>query len=233
MVHDIIFMSGGMMIPFVRLCSSSLLLSISLTHLQTSWTRSRSNWLRVCAGASLIIPQVETVEQAKYVVSVAKYGTASQGTRSAPPCRLWPGLTDTPLDATLGLHRSLNQQAAVMIQIESLAGIQNLNATLAAVPDINAVFLGSLDARVSMGLPGALGVPGHEPEWLEAVKLFGCTVREHDKTLAGSSLGLGADEMRDEIKSLAMAWIAFNVMALMGLRDRLLSAREALEGDET
>lgn len=39
------------------------------------------------AGASIVVPQVETVEQAKHIVSAAKFGAKINGTRSAPPAR--------------------------------------------------------------------------------------------------------------------------------------------------
>lgn len=66
--------------------------------------------------------QVDTVEQAQHVVSAAKFGTRRNGTRSAPPARWVPGLTDMPYDPSRTLHECLNDQAAVMIQIESLEG---------------------------------------------------------------------------------------------------------------
>jgi 4-hydroxy-2-oxoheptanedioate aldolase len=39
------------------------------------------------AGASIVLPQVETVEQAKHICSAAKFGKKAGGTRSAPPTR--------------------------------------------------------------------------------------------------------------------------------------------------
>lgn len=67
--------------------------------------------------------QVESVEQAKHVVSAAKFGSKQNGSRSAPPFRLFPGVTDRPFEEGRDIFEALNHQAAIMIQIESLAGI--------------------------------------------------------------------------------------------------------------
>ncbi|CAG9939471.1 unnamed protein product, partial [Clonostachys rosea f. rosea IK726] len=46
------------------------------------------------AGASIIVPQVDTVEQCKFFVSATKFGAKSNGTRSAPTFCLVPGISD-------------------------------------------------------------------------------------------------------------------------------------------
>lgn len=137
-----------------------------------------------------MVPQVDTVEQAKHVLSSAKYGSRQNGSRSAPPFRLIPGLTDKPM-LDNDLFKSVNKQAAVMIQIESLAGIHNLDAILTECPDIDIVWLGSLDARVSMNLSVAFGKTNDEPEWVEAEALFEATLKKHNKPRAGFGFGPG------------------------------------------
>jgi 4-hydroxy-2-oxoheptanedioate aldolase len=141
------------------------------------------------AGASIVVPQVETVEQARHIVSAMKYGMKVNGARSAPPSRFLPGLTDSKIDPSLTFQQNLNRQAALIIQIESLAGIQNLDAILEAVgSEIDSVWLGSLDCRVSMDM-AAGGLFGSEPEWLEAVKLYEGTLRKYNKPASGLALG--------------------------------------------
>ncbi|UKZ78947.1 hypothetical protein TrVFT333_006695 [Trichoderma virens FT-333] len=151
-VHEAIFMSQGRTIPFVRVPGHD--------HASIGYALD--------AGASLVIPQVETVEQAKHVVSAAKFGSKQNGTRSAPPFRLMPGVTDRPFQAGRDIFEALNDQAAIMIQIESLEGINNLDAILTEVPNIDMVWLGTLDARVEMNMSSNYGMGGNEPEWVEA-----------------------------------------------------------------
>ena len=146
------------------------------------------------AGASILVPQVETVEQARHIVAATKYGAKIGGARSAPPARLMPGLSDTPLDPSLTLHQNVNRQAAVAIQIESYEGIKNLDAILTEVGEhIDSVWIGSLDARISMDLASG-GLLGEEPEWLEAVALYESTLAKHNKPASG--LALGTPEMK-------------------------------------
>ena len=129
------------------------------------------------AGASVVIPQVETVEQAQHVVSAAKFGPALKGSRSAPPCRWLPGIGDTGIDPTRSVWENVNDQAAIIIQIESEQGARNLDAILTAVGDqIDAVWMGTLDMRVSMGFDGFWG---SEPKFLDTVRMYEDTLKKH------------------------------------------------------
>lgn len=91
MVHVIVFMSEGESIPFVRVPGHD--------HAAIGYALD--------AGASIVVLQVDTVEQAKYVVSAAKFGTRHNGSCSAPPSRLMSGLTDIPYDITNPSTRTL------------------------------------------------------------------------------------------------------------------------------
>lgn len=172
MVHEIAFMSEGKTIPWVRVPGHD--------HAAIGFALD--------AGASIVVPQVNTVAEAQHVISATKYGTANKGTRSAPPFRLIPGVTDIPINPQRTIDQNVNDQAAVMIQIETLEAINNLDAILTQVPDIDVVWLGSLDVRVSMGLPRRpTGEP--EPEYLAAVQNFDDTLRKHDKPRGGIAMG--------------------------------------------
>jgi len=101
-----------------------------------------------------------------------------------------PGLSDIPHDPSRSIWENLNDQAAIIIQIESMEGINNLDAILTEVgDDIDAVWLGSLDARVSMGLPFSFFEQPNEPEWLEAMEKYNAALKKHDKPNSGFGLG--------------------------------------------
>ncbi len=157
-------------------------------------------------------------------MSSAKYGTKQNGTRSAPPFRLIPGLTDTPYDSTRDIHKCLNDQAAIMIQIETLQGIRNLDQILTEVPDIDVVWLGSLDCRISMNLVAGLGVPMEEPEWLEAVEEFHAVLKKHDKPYAGFSLG-GPDALKKDSENMALVMCSADIIMLAQMGQQLQAAR--------
>lgn len=212
MVHELMFMSGGRTMPFVRVPGHD--------HAAIGYALD--------AGASLIIPQVDTVEQAQHVVSAAKFGTKWTGTRSAPPFRLIPGLTDGLIDPSRSIHENLNDQAAIIIQVETLEAIRNLDAILTACPQIDAVWLGTLDARVSMNLPGNAGMGGVEPEWIEAVALYEATMEKHNKPRAG--FALGPPEVRKSMaKGKSFVICSADVLAFMGLSQELNEAKELFE----
>ncbi|KAK4173077.1 Pyruvate/Phosphoenolpyruvate kinase-like domain-containing protein, partial [Triangularia setosa] len=180
------------------------------------------------AGASIVVPQLETVEEAKHVMSSAKFGTKNRGTRSAPPFRLIPTLTDQGYDGVRDVWQNWNDQAAVMVQIESLAGINNLDAILTECPDIDVVWLGALDCRISMNLPANFGM-GNEPEWLETKEKFYATLKKHNKPLAGFSFAPG-EALAAAAQEHSMILHSSDVTKLMELKQELMNAREAVQG---
>ncbi|RSM07105.1 hypothetical protein CEP52_005380 [Fusarium oligoseptatum] len=221
MVHEAIFMSQGRTIPWVRVPGHD--------HAAIGYALD--------AGASIVVPQVETVEQAKHVVSSAKYGTKQNGTRSAPPFRLVPYLTDAPYDSTRDVHKCLNDQAAIMIQIETLEGINNLDAILTEVPDIDLVWLGSLDCRLSMNLPGNMGMGGDEQEWLDAREKFFSVLDKHDKPYSGFAFGAppyGSPEaLKKAAERMSMIIMTADVMHLVAMGQDLAQAREIVASPDT
>ena len=174
------------------------------------------------AGASVVIPQVNTVAEAQHAVSSAKFGTRNLGTRSAPPFRLTPGVSNAPSDPSVTIFENLNRQAAIMIQIETLEAIDNLDDILTAVPDIDMVWLGTLDVRASMGLAS---MSGPEPEFLEAAARFGSILKKHNKPRGGIALG-PPEVMKTTGKDNCLNFTAVDVMGLMGLADNLPAVKK-------
>lgn len=208
MVHDIQFCSEGKSIALVRISGHD--------HATIGYALD--------AGASIMVPQVETVEQAKHICSAAKFGMKVRGTRSAPPARWFPGLTDQLLDPSATIHINLNRQAGIIIQIESLAAIHNLDAILTECGDqIDSVWLGTLDARISMDFPAG-GFMGEEKEWLEAVAIYESTLRKHNKPASG--FAVGPPEVKNYLANgKSMLVVAADMFALMSAVGDLHSTR--------
>jgi len=210
MVHDIQFMSEGKSFAIVRVPGHD--------HASIGYALD--------AGASILVPQVETVEQAKEIVAAAKFGAVRKGTRSAPPARMLMGISDTPIDPARSIWENLNDQAAVIIQIESLQAIKNLDAILTECGEhIDSVWLGSLDARVSMGLPG---VWGDEKEWNEAVALYEGTLAKHNKPASGLALAPTIEGKIQMARGRSLVVSGSDVFPLMGQANEAKQMHENL-----
>ncbi|KAK4168355.1 Pyruvate/Phosphoenolpyruvate kinase-like domain-containing protein [Cladorrhinum sp. PSN259] len=214
MVHTTMFVSQGRTVPWVRVPGHD--------HAAIGYALD--------AGASVVVPQVDTVEQAKHVVSAAKFGTRQNGTRSAPPFRLLPGITDATVDGVRDVWQNWNDSAAIMIQIESLEGINNLDAILTEVPDIDVVWLGSLDARISMNLKSSwqeMMQGAKEPEWLAAQAKYEEVMKKHNKPRAGFNFATG-DELTKAADGMSMITHSADLMKLLAMKGDLEAARVAL-----
>jgi len=128
------------------------------------------------AGAwGVVVPMVNTREEAQRVVEQAKYpprGTRSIGGAFGP---YGFGITDWPSYA-----RTANDEIIVTVQIESRQALQNLDDIL-AVPGIDVAFVGPNDLHAQIGLPPSSD--GAEPEFMEALERVKAAARKHSVAL--------------------------------------------------
>ena len=100
---------------------------------------------------TLLIPVVETAEQAAMLVAATRYpprGIRGVGSALARSSR-WNQIGDY-------LHTA-DDQICVLVQVETLKGVSNI-AAIAATEGVDGVFFGPADLSASMGL---LGQPAH------------------------------------------------------------------------
>lgn len=96
------------------------------------------------AGAQgVIIPMVNTVEQAKAAVAACRYGPA--GSRSFGPVRAARSMG-------ANYYAEANDNIACIPMIETVEALSNLDAIL-DVPGIDAVYVGPADLSITLGLP--------------------------------------------------------------------------------
>ncbi|GAA5232290.1 aldolase [Verticiella sediminum] len=141
----------------------------------------------------IIVPHVDTVEQAHAIVHAGKY----------PPIghRSVMGSGPTLGYRSLGLaeiNATLNRETLLIAMLETPAGIANADA-IAAVPGIDMLLIGANDLCTEMGIPGQL----RHPNLFSAFETVADACRTHGKVLGvggvrgdaelqGRLLGLGA-----------------------------------------
>lgn len=96
------------------------------------------------AGAwGIVVPMVETVEQAKLAIAAAKY--PPEGNRSAGG-----GMHSMNFNADVGeYYERANQEILVVLQTESPLGVENAEA-IYSLPGCDAIFIGPNDLRFQM-----------------------------------------------------------------------------------
>jgi len=100
---------------------------------------------------TLLVPMVDTSEQAAQVVAAAKYppeGVRGMGSALARASR-W--------QTHAAYVHEANDQICVLVQAETVTAMAHLDA-IAATPGVDGVFIGPADLSASMGHPGN---PGH------------------------------------------------------------------------
>jgi len=139
---------------------------------------------------TLLIPMVETAEQAAQMVAATRYpphGVRGVGSALARSSR-W-----NQIDGYL--HKA-NAEMCVLVQVESTTALHNLQA-IAAVEGVDGVFFGPSDLSASMGLLGQAGHPDVQQaiaDGMATVQAAGkaAGVLAVDPVLAKKYLALGA-----------------------------------------
>lgn len=119
---------------------------------------------------SLLIPMVETAEQAAMLVRATRYpphGFRGVGAGIARAAR-WGRMGDY-------MERA-NDEVCLLLQVETRAGLENLE-DIAATEGVDGVFLGAADLSASLGYPGQ---PQH-PEVMAAMEKAITTILAHGK----------------------------------------------------
>jgi 2-keto-3-deoxy-L-rhamnonate aldolase RhmA len=131
--------------------------------------------------AGLIVPLVNTAEDAARILSFAKY--PPQGRRSVGIARA----------QGYGFHfadyvQRANEDTAVILQIEHIDGVRDIDRIL-EVPGIDAIFLGPYDLSASLGKIGQI----HDPEVVAATERVKSAVAAKGLTLG--LFGVTADAL--------------------------------------
>lgn len=98
---------------------------------------------------TLLIPMVDTAEQAAALVAATRYppaGTRGVGSAVARASR-WNQMPN--------YVERCGEEICLLVQVESVTGMRNL-AEIAAVDGVDGVFFGPADLSASMGLPGKI-----------------------------------------------------------------------------
>ncbi|MEY4054812.1 MAG: hypothetical protein RL519_147 [Pseudomonadota bacterium] len=95
---------------------------------------------------TLMVPMVETAEQAKAIVTASRYPPAGERGLGGARAARWGGYPAYVAEA--------NAQICIVAQIETATAVANIEA-IAAVDGIDALFLGPADLAATEGLLGA------------------------------------------------------------------------------
>lgn len=151
--------------------------------------------VRICAGAidegtrlldngalGIVVPHVDTAEQAKRLASAFRYPPA--GTRS------WGG--PPPVFAYAALHvaeaqAAINAEVMTTVMIESPEAVANADS-IAAVDGIDVLLIGSFDLTSELGIAGQMS----HPKLIAAYQTVADACRKHGKTLGMG--GINGDE---------------------------------------
>jgi 2-dehydro-3-deoxyglucarate aldolase/4-hydroxy-2-oxoheptanedioate aldolase len=135
----------------------------------------------------LMIPMVESAEQARAIVNATRYPPL--GRRGAG---LGMAQDDYEPGSTADKIEALNARTFIIVQIESPAGLENLEA-IAATDGIDCLWIGHNDLSIQMGIPGQFT----SQRFQDAMTLVAETADKHGKPcgVAAGSIAMAEEWM--------------------------------------
>ena len=121
-------------------------------------------------AAGLLVPMVNTADQAKEIMTYAKY--PPMGERGVALSRAHSSYGRP--NAAEYLNQA-NQTTFIAVQAESPQAIENLES-IASTPGVDAIFVGPADLSVGMGIPGQIT----HPKEVEAIEKVLAICQKHD-----------------------------------------------------
>lgn len=144
---------------------------------------------------TILVPMVETPEQATAIVAATRYGP--EGTRGVSSARAarW-GRAE-------GYHASADDDICVLVQVESATALERLE-DICAVPGVDGVFVGPMDLATSLGHVGG----GTHPDVVATVESTIARI-----VAAGATAGVLAVDatVRDRYVAAGATFVALGV----------------------
>ena len=167
----------------------------------------------------VIVPHVDTREEARAVVEAVKYAPA--GRRGMFDVGRQTGY-GTRMDVQEYVQRA-NEETLVVVMIESMQGLANVDDIL-SVEGVDVVQIGSSDLSASMGFRGDLTAP----EVVAAIDRIVAAARNHGVAPGvGSFAGFAPERIRDYLCS-GVQFVNITTQTLLGAGVRLW--KERLDG---
>jgi 2-keto-3-deoxy-L-rhamnonate aldolase RhmA len=162
-------------------------------------------------AGGLLLPNTETVAEARALVEHAKYSPL--GNRGV---QMFRGHTGFEKVASMAEYmKKANDETMLLIQIESPVGLKNLDE-LMAVEGIDAAFIGPNDLSHSMGLAGQF----EHPEFVAALDKVVAIAKKHNK-FSGAHFAAA---------SALAPWIAKGMTLNLWANETVLMMNAAKEG---
>ena len=146
-------------------------------------------------ATTLLVPMVDTAEQAQAVVRAARYPQADDKTGHGG-IRGMGGARGSRFGRYPNYAQEANAQVCVLVQAETQTALSNLEA-IAQVEGVDGIFIGPADLSASMGHPGNLTHPDVLTAIASAIERINASgkaagILSADEALAQEYLDLGA-----------------------------------------